>query len=77
MAVTDKPTAVEVHELEERWEDAPGIPGFFDTVDHKRIGVRYIYTAFAFFFLAGALALVMRVQLAQPMLGKPLSCSGL
>ena len=36
-----------------RWEDAPGIPGFFTTVDHKRIGLRYIYTAFVFFFVAG------------------------
>ena len=48
------------------WEDAPGIPGFFTTVDHKRIGIRYIYTAFVFFFIAGLLALVMRVQLATP-----------
>jgi cytochrome c oxidase subunit 1/cytochrome c oxidase subunit I+III len=69
MAITEKPTSQETHELEERWEDAPGIPGFFNTVDHKRIGVRYIYTAFAFFFVAGALALVMRVQLAQPNAG--------
>jgi cytochrome c oxidase subunit 1/cytochrome c oxidase subunit I+III len=69
MAVTDKPTAAELEVLEERWEDAPGIPGFFETVDHKRIGLRYIYTAFAFFFVAGALALVMRVQLAQPNAG--------
>ena len=69
MAVTEKPTPEVVEELEERWEDAPGIPGFFNTVDHKRIGLRYIYTAFIFFFLAGALALVMRVQLAQPNAG--------
>jgi len=54
------------HELEETWEDAPGIPGFFNSVDHKRVGMRYIYTAFVFFFVAGALALVMRVQLAEP-----------
>src|SRR5258705_3483074 len=70
MAVTDDPdleVGEEVEEeLEERWEDAPGVPGFFNTVDHKRIGVRYIYTAFIFFFIAGALALVMRVQLASP-----------
>jgi cytochrome c oxidase subunit I+III len=69
MALTAKPNPAEARELEERWEDAPGVPGFFNTVDHKRIGVRYIYTAFAFFFLAGALALVMRVQLAQPNAG--------
>ena len=36
------------------WEDAPGLPGFFTTVDHKRIGMRYIYTSFVFFFIAGA-----------------------
>ena len=39
------------------WEDAPGIPGFFGTVDHKRIGLRYIYTAFVFFFSSGLFAL--------------------
>src|SRR4051794_18960401 len=53
-------------ELEEIWEDAPGIPGFFNSVDHKRIGMRYIYTSFVFFFIAGLMALVMRAQLAQP-----------
>ena len=52
--------------IEEVWEDDPGIPGFFATVDHKRVGMRYIYTSFAFFFVAGLMALVMRSQLAQP-----------
>jgi cytochrome c oxidase subunit 1/cytochrome c oxidase subunit I+III len=66
MTVTAKPETPLHEQLEETWEDAPGIPGFFETVDHKRIGLRYIYTAFGFFFVAGALALVMRVQLATP-----------
>jgi cytochrome c oxidase subunit 1/cytochrome c oxidase subunit I+III len=52
--------------LAEPWEDAPGIPGFFTTVDHKRIGMRYIYTSFFFFFVSGLMALVMRAQLTQP-----------
>jgi cytochrome c oxidase subunit I+III len=52
-------------ELAEVWEDRPRILGFFTTVDHKRVGMRYIYTSFAFFFVAGALALVMRAQLAE------------
>jgi len=39
-------------QLAEQWEDAPGIPGFLTTVDHKRIGIRYIYTSFIFFFVA-------------------------
>jgi cytochrome c oxidase subunit I+III len=58
----DEPEVLE--RLEQRWRDAPGIPGFFTTVDHKRIGMRYIYTAFVFFFLAGLAALLMRDQLA-------------
>jgi cytochrome c oxidase subunit 1/cytochrome c oxidase subunit I+III len=57
---------VEHENLERVWEDPPGIAGFFSTVDHKRIGIRYIYTAFVFFVIAGILALVMRVQLASP-----------
>ncbi|MBV8949417.1 MAG: cbb3-type cytochrome c oxidase subunit I, partial [Actinobacteria bacterium] len=70
MAVTDDPTlapAPDPQELQEGWgEEAPGIPGFFSTVDHKRIGKRYIYTSFLFFFFAGIVALIMRIQLAQP-----------
>src|SRR3954469_20246326 len=69
MAITERPKTDLDVELEEKWEDAPGLPGFFNTVDHKRIGLRYIYTAFVFFFAAGALALVMRVQLAEPNAG--------
>src|SRR5437764_1216670 len=56
----------ESEELDEIWEDDPGIPGFLNTVDHKRIGLRYIYTSFIFFFIAGLMALAMRAQLAQP-----------
>ncbi|HUG94693.1 MAG TPA: cytochrome c oxidase subunit I [Pleomorphomonadaceae bacterium] len=36
------------------------------TVDHKKIGVLYIVNAFAFFFFAGLLALVIRSELAVP-----------
>jgi cytochrome c oxidase subunit 1 len=36
------------------------------TVDHKKIGVLYIVNAFAFFFAAGILALVIRSELAVP-----------
>ena len=35
-------------------------------VDHKRVGRRYIVTAFVFFLLGGLLALLMRLQLARP-----------
>ena len=53
-------------ELEDAWADRPGLLGFFTTVDHKRMGIRYMYTAFAFFFVAGFLALIMRAQLTEP-----------
>jgi cytochrome c oxidase subunit 1 len=36
------------------------------TTDHKKIGVMYIWLAFAFFALAGVFALAMRAQLAAP-----------
>jgi cytochrome c oxidase subunit I len=48
------------------WETTPGIQGFFTTVDHKEIGIRYIVTAFAFLALGGIEALVIRLQLAGP-----------
>ncbi|HEY1950209.1 MAG TPA: cytochrome c oxidase subunit I [Bryobacteraceae bacterium] len=36
------------------------------TVDHKRLGLMYIVTAMMFFFVAGIMALVMRLQLFLP-----------
>src|SRR6266536_3117650 len=36
------------------------------TVDHKRIGILYGGTSFAFFLLAGLESLLMRIQLARP-----------
>src|SRR6266436_2207493 len=36
------------------------------TVDHKRLGIMYIATALFFFAVAGALAALMRIQLAFP-----------
>ncbi len=35
------------------------------TVDHKRIGILYIVTAFGFFFAAGVMAILMRAQLSK------------
>jgi cytochrome c oxidase subunit 1 len=52
--------------LTQRWADPPGLMGWLKTVDHKRIGRRYIVTAFIFFALAGLLAAGMRLQLARP-----------
>ncbi len=52
--------------LQDIWETEPGIRGWFSTVDHKEIGLRYIITAFVFLILGGVEALVMRLQLARP-----------
>ena len=52
--------------LEETWGDRPGFVGWLMTVNHKRVAMRTIVTAFAFFVLAGVLALLMRLQLARP-----------
>lgn len=61
-------TATEAYsrDLTAIWETEPGIAGWFSTVDHKEIGIRYIVTAFAFLILGGIEALVMRLQLAGP-----------
>ncbi len=55
-----------VAELERTWGDEPGLIGWLSTVDHKRIGIRYIVTAFVFFLLGGLNAAVMRLQLSRP-----------
>ncbi len=52
--------------LDRMWETRPGFWGWFATVDHKRIGIRYIVTAFAFLIAGGVEALIFRLQLAGP-----------
>jgi cytochrome c oxidase subunit 1/cytochrome c oxidase subunit I+III len=58
--------AASVERLEKLWAEPPGLVSFLTTVDHKKIGVRYLVTAFAFFVAAGFEALAMRAQLARP-----------
>jgi len=48
------------------WATEPGWKGWFTTVDHKEIGIRYIFTAFVLLALGGIEALVIRLQLAGP-----------
>ena len=60
-------TGPELHDrLTRTWSDAPGLWGWITTVDHKRVGRRYIVTAFIFLILGGVLAFLMRLQLARP-----------
>jgi cytochrome c oxidase subunit I+III len=51
--------------LTRTWETPADLAGWLTTVDHKKIGARYVTTSFAFFTLAGFSALGMRTQLAQ------------
>lgn len=51
--------------LEAIWETPPGLRGVLSSVDHKRIGIRYIVTAFIFLIAGGIEALLMRLQLAH------------
>ena len=48
------------------WRDPQGLWGFLTTVDHKRIAARYVVTTMFLLFLAGMLALDMRLQLSAP-----------
>ncbi len=43
-----------------------GFWSWFTTIDHKKIGLLYGYTAFTFFIIGGLEALVIRAQLARP-----------
>ena len=50
--------------LAEIWETPKGVWGWFASVDHKEIGLRYLVTAFLFLLIGGVEALLMRLQLA-------------
>ena len=55
-----------VERLQRAWAEPGPFVTAVATVDHKRIGVRYLVTATVFFLLAGLEALTLRTQLAQP-----------
>ena len=47
-------------------DEHSGIWGWLATVDHKRIGVLYLFTALTFFIIGGLEAVVIRAQLQGP-----------
>ncbi|MGY6501444.1 MAG: cytochrome c oxidase subunit I [Acidimicrobiales bacterium] len=51
-------------DLHRAWASQRGIPGFFSAVNHKQIGMRFIWTAVAFLVVGGIEGLLIRVQLA-------------
>ena len=59
-------TVRDAEQLEATWRDPPGFFGWFCAINHKTIAKRFMITTFVFFVLAGILALIIRLQLAQP-----------
>ena len=74
MATVLEPAAVDSPEPPRRTEvplikrpsSTKGLAGWLTTVDHKRIGLLYIFTSVVFFVAGGMEALLIRLQLAQP-----------
>jgi cytochrome c oxidase subunit 1 len=58
------PVAVRAEPGTPTWKQGR-VTSWLATVDHKRIGLLYIVTAFLFFFAGGLMALLMRIQLMQ------------
>ena len=56
-------TAAIENRLSSLWETPKTLYGWFATVDHKELGIRYLVTAFAFLIVGGVEALLMRIQL--------------
>jgi cytochrome c oxidase subunit 1 len=61
-------TAVPAHapHAKSAYDEQSGIWGWLTTVDHKRIGILYLYTALAFFIIGGLEAILIRAQLQGP-----------
>ncbi|HEX5368013.1 MAG TPA: cytochrome c oxidase subunit I [Dehalococcoidia bacterium] len=55
-----------VDRLQEIWETPSFLALKLEAVDHKKIGFRYMVTAFSFFLASGLLAMLMRAQLFSP-----------
>jgi len=56
--------AVSAEPVAPTWQEGR-VLSWVTTVDHKRIGVLYLVTSFAFFLAGGLMALLMRLQLSQ------------
>ena len=62
MASTTAPSST----IFRRPKETSGWMSWITTVDHKKIGIMYGYSAFFFFILGGLEALILRLQLAGP-----------
>jgi cytochrome c oxidase subunit I len=62
----ERPSSRVAEHLHSIWQTPRTLLAWLATVDHKKLGKRYIITAFAFFALGGVEAALMRAQLARP-----------
>ena len=65
MATTAAP-AQSIPKSASAYDEHSGIWSWLATVDHKRIGVLYLFTALSFFLIGGLEAVVIRAQLQGP-----------
>ena len=49
MSVVTQPVEERLERLELNWEERPGLLGWLTTVDHKRIGLMYLFATLAFY----------------------------
>ena len=54
-----------LRDLERAWSSKRGLPGFLSAVNHKQIGMRFIWTALIFLLIGGVEGILLRIQLAQ------------
>jgi cytochrome c oxidase subunit 1 len=67
MATTTTPVVHKGHEAPKDYlNDQPGIWSWMTTVDHKRIGVMYLWSVLGAFLLGGLFALALRLELLTP-----------
>jgi len=66
MAILDKPLVSGIRFAPARESRGRKVIKWATTTDHKVIGNLYMVTSFTFFIIAGAMAMVIRAELAQP-----------
>ncbi|MCU1683284.1 MAG: cytochrome oxidase subunit [Amycolatopsis sp.] len=64
-AVAPKPIATRPYPARESVKGS-SLLALFRTTDHKQIGIMYLVTSFAFFMAGGAMAMLIRTELARP-----------
>ena len=67
MINTENKQSVEtIYHEKDYLDDGQGLMSWLYTVDHKRIGVMYLWSILFFFFIGGMFAMLVRIQLLTP-----------